>query len=403
MSTLALSLYPWRNHKNRQGVFLSKWLSRRLTPAKSKEARWAELAAVTEQIWEEFFDPDLSRLERLRSSYLADDQDLVRKIRQMGDYFSFELPNEKDRPIALAWRRLELEYKDTELILRSVFRRHFGNLAVTWFPIFAPLDKPYGTVFTPAEGPWPETKNIPPEDMFLTSRGVLGIDLGCVFGLRLSKREFLDRAEPLLLRTKPLHIVYDGPLWYIRFDIPVEVELSAFWERESDRIELPFAVVGSRFDFTAADVRPLDTHTLTLLQEHEDRPVFHFVGENGRPWHLDWHIPEGFPPDWLPLDFVLTGTEGENVAPFRLFMSDQRVSAVMPVAESQASINATERVPLLTTDPAVFAGTLNVVAEKEDTCVVLSERHDRLDHYPRFDECPADLFPLDMPIGGAYV
>ena len=380
-----------------------KWLLRRLTPAKGNEARWAELATVTEQVWEAFFDPRLSRLERMRSSYLADDQDLVRKIRQMGDYFSFELPNEADRPIALAWRRLELEYKDTELILQSVFRRHFGNLAVTWFPIFAPLDEPYGTVFQAAGGPWPETKNYPPDGMFLTSRGVLGIDLSCIFGLRLSKRGFLDEAEPLLLRTKPLHIVYDGPLWYIRFDLPVEVDFTAFWDRDCGIFELPFAVRGSRFDFTGADVCPLDTQTLSCLWEREDSIFFPFVGEGSLPWHLDWHVPEGLPAGWLPLDFVLTGTEGENVAPFRLFLADQRVPVSMPVAEAATSLTV-ERVPHLASEPALFAAETITSAERDATCAVLfGDRRDRLDRYPRFDDIPADKIPLDMPVGGAYV
>ena len=308
-----------------RGFFLSAWLYRRLTPAKSGEARWSEFATVMERVWEEFFDPRLSRLERMRSSYLADDQDLVRKIRQMGDYFSFELPNEADRPIALAWRRLELEYKDTELILRSVFRRHFGNMAVNWFPLFAPLDKPYGSEFEAAEGPWPETKNYPPEGMFLTSRGVLGIDLGCVFRLRMSKAEFLAKAEPLLLRTKPLHIVYAGPLWYVRLELPpFEARLDICWDR-AHWCDLLFAVVGSRFDVTPADACRLDAQTMGCTWEvecHHPIPLFP-AGSMLRG--LDQHLPEGFPAEWLPLDIALAAPEGDT-EPFRLAAGDTSVS-----------------------------------------------------------------------------
>ena len=69
-------------------------------------------------------------MERLRSSYLADSDDLARKLREMGDYFSYDMPREEDKPIALAWRRLELQYKDLELILSSVFRRNYQQLPV---------------------------------------------------------------------------------------------------------------------------------------------------------------------------------------------------------------------------------------------------------------------------------
>ena len=86
------------------------WRFQRLTPAKRSESRWAELASTLESIWEEFIDPRISRVERLRSSYLADSDALARKLREMGDYFSYDMPREEDKPIALAWRRLELQY-----------------------------------------------------------------------------------------------------------------------------------------------------------------------------------------------------------------------------------------------------------------------------------------------------
>lgn len=375
-----------------------KWLLRRLTPAKGNETRWAELATVTEQVWEAFFDPRLSRLERMRSSYLADDHDLVRKIRQMGDYFSFELPNEADRPIALAWRRLELEYKDTELILRSVFRRHFGNLAVTWFPLFAPLDAPYGTVFKAAEGPWPETKNYPPDGMFLTSRGVLGIDLSCVFGLRLSKRDFLDQAEPLLLRTKPLHIVYDGPLWYIRWDIPFESRFTAFWERDGALIELPFSVVGARFDFTPADARHLDQHTLSLNAEVARSLNVPFLRRDHR-WHLDFFLPEGFPETWLPSDTLIMGNESVE-GPLYLVCADRRFLFSLPVPPYGADMRRESGKKHFFTASRAHAESTFLVEKHLDHAWAKPRRH--LDHFPHFDDFPADMYPLDMPIGECH-
>lgn len=303
---------------------MKDWLVKRLTPKKARQERWVGLATSRQKVWETFFDPALLRLENLRSFYKAEDEDLALLLREMGDYFASDAPNQADRPISVAWRRLELEYKDLELILTSVFRRHYGNLPVTWFPLFAPLDEEYGMTFVPAEGPWPELKNIPPEGLWLTSRGMLGVDFGHLLKIGLRKQEFLERAVPLLKRTKPLHIVYDGPLWYIRFDIPAEFDVSVFWERD-EWCALPFRTVMPRFDFVPADARHLDLLSGMFCEwEREDTQTMPFLGNRQqRAWHPDWYVPEGFPPDWLPLDYVIPGVEGESAAPFRLYMTDE--------------------------------------------------------------------------------
>lgn len=380
---------------------MKDWLVKRLTPKKARQERWVGLATSRQKIWENFFDPALLRLENLRSFYKAEDEDLALLLREMGDYFASDAPNQADRPISVAWRRLELEYKDLELILTSVFRRHYGNLPVTWFPLFAPLDEEYGMTFVPAEGPWPELKNTPPDGMFLTSRGLLGTDYSHLLSIGLSKEEFLDKALPLLKRTKPLHIVYDGALWYIRFDIPFEAEPHVVWDRNCGMFEISFAVIGSRFDFTPADARALDIDTACCRWERESPLSFPFFRQNSLRWHADWHVPEGLPVGWLPLDFVLAGTEGEHVAPFRLYLGNHRRSVVLPVAEGVPSLTV-ERVPC-PANPAPFAADLGTCAERSGALPVYSfDGHNHLDHFPRFDECPADSFPLDMSIGGVY-
>ncbi len=465
---------------------MKDWLIKRLTPRKKQEERWTGLAEGLQQVWEEDFDPALARLEGLRSYFGADDADLALKLREMGDYFAADMPRPEDRPIAVAWRRLELEYKDLELILYSVFRRHYSDLPVSWFPLFAPVDEPYGMRFTPAEGPWPETKNIPPDGMFLTSRGLLGTDYGHLLSIGLSKQEFLDKAFPLLKRTKPLHIVYDGPLWYIRFDIPFEAELRAAWERDCGIFEVPFAVIGSRFDFTPADAHALDIETVSCRWERDLPLSFPFLKQDSLLWHTDWNAPEGLPDGWLPLDFVLAGTEGEEVAPFRLYLADsrraytlgmeglrvslrrqadshprygfsaattahneidrgmaaafsfgrwridagipeipdgwlspasfpgregemlqlvcfseQRRFMAVPATRGETSLTV-ECDPCMTT-PAPFVADIEAPVDKgTESLFATFGGHNRLDRFPRFDECPADCFPLDMPIGGAY-
>lgn len=294
---------------------MANWLYNRLTPAKLKEARWVELSAVLECIWEEFFDPDMARFERLRSTYTADDADLIKKIREMGDYFSFDMPREENRPISLGWRRLELEYKDMELIVSSIFRRHYNNLPVHWLPLYAPIDVPYGARFEVASEFEISTKNIAPEGMFLTSRGLLGADYGYLMTMGFTKSSFLERAMPLIRRAKPLHIVFEGMLWFIRFDLPFEAEISdqiSWAERDWGVIELQFSVQGSRYDFIPADVRSTDIQSLECAWQCENKVPIPFLPGNLYPWRLDMFLPEGMPETWLPNDILIAGHEGKD-------------------------------------------------------------------------------------------
>lgn len=314
---------------------MANWLSNRLTPAKLKEARWVELATVLERVWEEFFDPDMARFERLRSTYTADDADLIKKIREMGDYFSFDMPREENRPISLGWRRLELEYKDMELIVSSIFRRHYNNLPVHWLPLYAPIDLPYGARFEVASEFEIATKNIAPEGMFLTSRGLLGADYGYLMTMGFTKSVFLERAMPLIRRAKPLHIVFEGMLWFIRFDLPFEAEISdqlSWAERDWGVIELPFSVLGSRYDYIKADARKTDLiHTLDCNWSRTSQILLAFLPENSCLWHLDYYLPEGFPQTWLPTDVIIPGMEGCN-DPIRMaaIVSNCHIPIIIP-------------------------------------------------------------------------
>lgn len=387
---------------------MDNWLSSRLTPAKSKEPRWVEFATVLERIWEEFFDPDMSRVERLRSNYTADDADLIKKIREMGDYFAFDLPKHEDRPISVGWRRLELEYKDMELILQSVFRRHFLNLPVTWFPIFAPQEQsahPYGSIFDVAAGPWPDRKNSPPDAWFLTSRGRLGTDYGALMRTGLSKQEFLDRALPLLKRTKPLHIVYDGVVWYIRFDLPFEGYFSndgLWWVRESDIYELQFHVMGSRFDYLPADIQNLDIQVVPCSWKRDDAVFIAFLPSTASLWHMDWFLPEGFPWDWLPEDIIIAGNEADSheqahmaaiftAIPFDIAISPESDISISLVARDKPSIREIPFQSRATSSHSILCFS--------DIAAFSSESRPK--RLPRFDDFPADIYPLDIT-GNVY-
>lgn len=373
------------------------WLFQRLTPAKRTESRWAELASTLESIWEEFIDPRISRVERLRSSYLADSDDLARKLREMGDYFSYDMPREEDKPIALAWRRLELQYKDLELILSSVFRRNYQQLPVVWFPLFAPKDAPYGSYFVVAEGDQ-TSKNIPPEGMFLTSRGCLGVDFGHLHGMGLSMAAFRERAVHLVKRTKPLHIVYDGIVWFIYFYLPFEVDFTVSWESEGSVIFL-FGTTGSRFDFTPDAERALDTDILGFKQSVENTIRVDFIPDYYRGWRLDMFLPEGFLEELACLDFVLPGYEGMQLSPlsFVIYEVERRIN-LFPRLDVECG-ESSKDITMLSVAYAINArlGKCHVETVNE---VPFEEGYIQLDQHPSFDDVAADFSPLDYPYGG---
>lgn len=288
---------------------LAGWLEKRLTKPRRGEERWIELAQAVETVWELFFDPAHQRLVDLRSAYTAADEDLVRRIQERGDYFNRGYSDLEERSISVPWRRLELEYKDLELILDLAFKRHFGHVEAQWWPLFAPKGQPYGTMFKPSDGLRPETKNAPPEGWWLTSRGMLGIDSSTLWRKDISKDEFKALAIPILLRTKPLHIIFDGIIWYRRHVVPFEDE-AGFWNEANRWLETSFGIVGGQFDITAGDVRSLDTGELGWISEVQRTYVLPFMWPL---WGLDQYLPIDLANRWgLPLDIAQPGLEGDR-------------------------------------------------------------------------------------------
>lgn len=435
---------------------MADWLKKRLTPAKRADSRWADFASALEKIWELFFDPAYSRLERMRSSFRADYADLAKKMREKGDWFSLDLPPSVARQVILPWRELELDYKDMEDVLTLAFKRYFGNIESGWLPLYAPKDKPYGMEFMPPDLVYRKAseKNIPPEGWFLTSRGVLGVNLNTIYPRGILKATYMEKAIPLIKRTKPLHIVYEGMCWYIFYYINVpQFPVDAHWVRESgDKTsgwnEIPFAVYGTRFDFTPADERKLDAgHFLINEIEHEDRiPIPYTIAK----WHTDFYLPA-----WL-CDAVMPGTEGEDAPgalfgdkiwvfdlhmlhPSLLINTEKEYSPSLfyqanienrnPVSETSWNFPYQKQIlscktdidqlfnvdfdaqfdtnsekifsfPDMTFNPDFDSGISQTIDNLQ--IEAFPYHRDRLDRYLCFDDCPADSFPLDMPIGGKY-
>ena len=187
---------------------MTEWLQQRLTRVKKLSQRWLYLAQTLEKIWEEFFDPECTRLENLRSGYLMDDEDLAKKMRELGDVVVHELKN-VNRPLSIAWRHLELTYKEQVDIFAITAKRVIGHTDIEMCPYFAPIDKEYGTEFVTYKdlGLDESQKSIPPDGYFLTSRVLFILSWDDFSNKGYTAEQFTKNIYPLINSVKPLHIV----------------------------------------------------------------------------------------------------------------------------------------------------------------------------------------------------
>jgi hypothetical protein len=242
---------------------MEDWLKSRLSPVKSENRRWIELAETIQQLWEEDYDPYLARQIGLRSIFTASDEDKRYILSELGKYYDIDIdPN--SIPIAVIQRRIELFQKDSLVPLMSSYRRACPGIDIRWRPEYARYSTPYGSAFYTRErliglgktawltnvikrldGTWKISARHPAirkliaanhldgtwkvsskhshfatqklvDAVFLTSRGKLWVNENTVTNPGLTEERIRSRAE----LTKPLHIVLDGIIWESTITLP---------------------------------------------------------------------------------------------------------------------------------------------------------------------------------------
>jgi hypothetical protein len=276
------------------------WLVKRLSPAQKESERYVELAESLQQYWEDNFDPEFDKLQRLRSIYTASPDDLARKIAELGERFTPDNPTEYDQPLALAWRLSEIERKETAFVLINAFRRNFGNLDTQWIALWAPKGSEYGETFRLET----DLKDWQKELLyFQTSRGKLRSDLGQIHAIGMTKADFLTAAEKIIGKTKPAHIVYDGPIFYLVLPIDMPVLEVAFPTEPVKRF--PMHAMCYRYDDVAADERYADSGNMAYRYEVERNLAFIWEVPTER---LDmFPLLDDVPADFAPLDTPIGG------------------------------------------------------------------------------------------------
>lgn len=202
------------------------WLKKQLTNAKQNAPLWAELADAIQEVVDQHAMPLIARLRNIKSSFTMAEADIDKKIGELGRFFAIRSVPAEVKPIVFMQRLDEIHLKDTVFPLVNTLWREFDGIAVTWEPLYAPVDlkqHPYGSLLltkedvTRCKGRY--------GDMFLTSRGVVRLPVNEI--MREHDFQDLDKViehltkeirvyvEPLL----PLHIVFDGHQLELKYTI----------------------------------------------------------------------------------------------------------------------------------------------------------------------------------------
>ncbi|UTM60489.1 hypothetical protein L4174_023780 (plasmid) [Photobacterium sp. CCB-ST2H9] len=207
----------------------NNWLKERLTPEKQKHPMWVDLANAIQAVLESHVEPILDRLKRRVSLFEMAKEDMDVLLNELGDFFALGQVDDEDIPLVLMQRQDEIHQKRTVYPLTGTLRREFGGLSVAWQPFFAPIDQdvfPYGTRFV-IESEL-DMEQIPADEWFMTSRGVLRVPLNEVREVYGNTEEDMRRFEEELRRIVypliPLRIVCEGQQYKLDFVLYENIE-----------------------------------------------------------------------------------------------------------------------------------------------------------------------------------
>lgn len=204
------------------------WFRNRLTKSKQDSPMWVELADAIQEIFTDHVEPIMTRLRGMGSAFTMSPEDLDKRIEELGAFFWLsDRVKREDWPLALLQRQDEIHLKKTDYPLVSTIAREFSGIEVQWAPLYAPIDQkkwPYGSRFTTQE--MMEFEDIPPDDWFMTSRGVIRVPLPSLSKTALTGETIDEQCaefEAILARFVtpiiPLHIVFDGAQYFLEYNL----------------------------------------------------------------------------------------------------------------------------------------------------------------------------------------
>ncbi|HAT3959726.1 TPA: phage tail protein [Citrobacter freundii] len=205
---------------------LKDWLRNMLTPEKRDSELYGSFADILQSFVDQYVEPTLQRIQERRSFFTMQPQDLQIRMSELGRFFRIISRSENAKPMILQQRLDEIHYKGTQQPIIATIRRELNDLPATWAALYAPIDQtahPYGSYFTDSSTLGVDEATY--GKFFLTSRGKIKIPLNALYEkysgadqaelVQRLTEEFDDVIKPLI----PLHIVFDGFLFYLEFNV----------------------------------------------------------------------------------------------------------------------------------------------------------------------------------------
>ncbi|MCU3341341.1 hypothetical protein N8V28_21645 [Enterobacter hormaechei subsp. hoffmannii] len=338
---------------------IKDWIKNHLIPEKRDAGLWPGFVDALQETYEDQVEPLLERLSARKSFFTMHTDDLDKRIKEYGQFFVIGENGTACRPILLTQRLDEVHFKGTDQPIISTFWREFGNLPVTWEPLYAPVDQdlcPYGMFFTTAAGM--EIAESSFGEFFLTSRGTISVDLNRLYEIygfdeqdNLVKRLISD-FDRIVAPLLPLETVFDGISLRLDFWLEeareslnvISISSSAkganfVFKPAKELVQLKRTTISTSAVDIAPDKRSLDTFVLTLDAMPSDA------------WRLDQQMlippllpsgPENDPRLRQDNDRLLMDTLGQWGCVMELHSGDIRrltfpgwaPSVVLPVAAS---------------------------------------------------------------------
>jgi len=427
---------------------IKDWIKNHLIPEKRDAGLWPGFADALQETYEDQIEPLLERLSARKSFFTMHPDDLDKRIKEYGQFFVIGQNGTASRPILLTQRLDEVHFKGTDQPIIATFWREFGNLPVTWEPLYAPIDQdlcPYGMFFTTAAGM--EVAAASFGEFFLTSRGTISVDLNRLYEIygfdeqdKLVKRLISD-FDRIVAPLLPLETVFDG----------ISLRLDFWLEEARDEIEIVSITTGSKEpNFVFRPARELMQLTRTTIKHPtaafapDRRSLDTFMltldGMPSDAWRLDMPViippllpggPENDPRLRSDNARLLLDTLGQWGCVMELTTGDVRrlafpgwaLAVVLPVAVSDRALirkitwcseHDSQQVMMSTQDTSqqmtvkgqnvTAAATLQIPAPvmvlegavTHTQTIVSSLLADTESQHIAFDETPADAWPLDM-------
>ena len=243
------------------------WLLERLPAALLEEPVWVGIVETMERYFETDFER-IERIERARSTFTADREDLLAKLDELGETFDAEWNDEENLALTIAWRKDEIKFKNTAEPIENVIQRNFIGLRAFWDQFYCKKTDEYSpeNLRTMDEI---QSFDVDPDDYWLTSRGYLKVDVMSMLQHGITQEEVVSVIAGKVASVIPTHIVYDG----VRFILIVECNDVGVRARVTFK-ELAVAirthgVLGAHVDYIAQPVAvPIQKNTTYRTNEY---------------------------------------------------------------------------------------------------------------------------------------